>query len=1710
MKKKSVLLLLLLIGITGFSQKNQVDAYKLAADGYSTSFYKWGNKLIFTDNYASRIYLLSDENKFLTAVEEAPGCGRYMSFKNGKVLFKHIDPVTLKQMPVMYDMATGNFTKLHPSVQLCGQPDMSDNGDLIFTVGNDLIVRSINGAEKTFDLGNYANFVRISPNGNFVAYNTAHDELAIINLESGEKHIFTGKGYVYPVWSPDSKKIAFNSTSGKLFVYDLTTAQTWDLGKGGKVQWISSEKLVYQQNVDSNLTFYGSDLFVAKYDGTEKINLTNTPGDFEMSPFVTGGKIYYSSYNTRKIYVADFDGNSIENVQVYYDYSTKKEVYRTYNLGKDKSKSIVHIPNVPYVHQRYDTPSWHNGSGSCAPTTSIMAIAFYNRLPEWPTVVDHGYSFDPHTSVYGSYIADKYRFNEIYYDIYEEAYGTDAWGGYGYMWDGSYSPNSRMRQYIENHKMVSNQLWTSSCTFENTTTEIDNGYVHPICAYITSSGHLILARGYVVGQHTLIFNDPAGNKNSAPYFNYYGTDAYYDWPGYNNGYENLDADGSHGGVAWTVKAETSEPNYNDTIIDNDYYGHGFYMNNSQNGSHMRYFRDYNGGYNGHTWYTLTMSSASDVCWVTWTPNLPEDGAYEVSVYIPDNHANATNAMYHVHSDNGEDIIHIDQSAYSNQWVSLGVFDFTQGQNGYVYLGDSTGNSSNEIAFDAVKWEKMPTGLDFVVNDVTCNGGNDGSITVNPTEGSAPYTYAWSTNPPQTTQTATNLTAGTYFVTVTDNDGNTYTGSATVNEPDPIENTIATQNPSQSGSADGSITISTTGGTPPYSYSWSPSVSTTNSASGLQEGTYIITTSDANGCTRTDTVELIPGNCPVPQNLTLVSATSMTGMVEWDGTAQTYLVGITEQGANSWTYYIVDTTAYTFSGLAANTTYTCSVAAICGTDTTVAITLDFATQAITNLTLTECTGIFTDDGGVNNNYSSNLLYEVTIQPQNVTNISITFDYAEIEANYDTLFIYDGPTTASPLIKYITGNVGSFTVVSSGSALTFKFKSDGATELRGWVAKWTSYGGGCNCIPVSQSDSTDVWRTGDYSQTFTDEANTPLGFKERFYDVIYYENNRWTGNGELGFFNENFDLGTIDGSIWTVVDGSWSIESNHLVQTDESLSNNNIFAKVEQDNQHSYLYHWYMSMTGTGTNRRAGIYIFADDDSSSNRGNSYMVWYRLDNDLVQIYKVHSDGSYDLVTNDPYDFNDGTWYDYKVYFNPQTGELSSYINGVKVSSWTDPSPYQAGHYISLRVGNAKVYYDDIKVYKSREDSAPVSIGPDVTDAIRVQSENGQPVARVKTMVMNSLEHFSDLTGNELKIDWTPPAAVTYVYDGTGADIDTTLDPHSLSANWSSSFDENSGIDSYWYAIGTTPGGTDVQDWMSNGTDTSVTASGFVTLQNNVVYYFTVKAKNGAGLLSDPVSSDGQIASLDPVIAFDVDNQDVCVGDTVQFYNNTMYAESYTWIFEGGSPASSTDENPAVVYTQPGTYDVTLIAYNSAGVNFALTEHDYITVHPAPVADFTATPQNLTMPDSIVVFTNNSQNATTYLWNFGDGQTSTDVNPYHYYSVPGSYNVTLIAYSDFCDPDTASAVISVVSDVDEAGYDAGVSISPNPAHNYLHIRWGDNNLKSAVEKITITSADGKTLKTFDNLYNDRIDVSEFPAGAYFLNIFTGDGKNSIRFIKK
>ena len=133
-------------------------------------------------------------------------------------------------------------------------------------------------------------------------------------------------------------------------------------------------------------------------------------------------------------------------------------------------------------------------------------------------------------------------------------------------------------------------------------------------------------------------------------------------------------------------------------------------------------------------------------------------------------------------------------------------------------------------------------IDAVV-DVSCFGLSDGSIDLSVTGGQPNYTYVW-TNGAGTSEDPSGLPAGSYSVTVTDGQGCTTNQSVTINEPAAL-NMGALPNDEING-ADGSINLTVTGGTPPYSFNWDNG-STDEDPTGLVGGDYTCIVTDANGC-----------------------------------------------------------------------------------------------------------------------------------------------------------------------------------------------------------------------------------------------------------------------------------------------------------------------------------------------------------------------------------------------------------------------------------------------------------------------------------------------------------------------------------------------------------------------------------------------------------------------------------------------------------------------------------------------------------------------------------------------------------------------------------------------------------------------------------------------------------------------------------------------
>ena len=135
--------------------------------------------------------------------------------------------------------------------------------------------------------------------------------------------------------------------------------------------------------------------------------------------------------------------------------------------------------------------------------------------------------------------------------------------------------------------------------------------------------------------------------------------------------------------------------------------------------------------------------------------------------------------------------------------------------------------------------------------VTCSNSCDGGLYFFPTTGTPPYTYNWVPGN-YTTQNVSNVCAGTYTVTVTDVNSITVVDTAIIPQP-PVLNVNATNtNLLCYGNTNGTANVVASGGVPNYAYSWSTGATTT-SINNLTNGTYIIYVTDANGCTKTDTV-----------------------------------------------------------------------------------------------------------------------------------------------------------------------------------------------------------------------------------------------------------------------------------------------------------------------------------------------------------------------------------------------------------------------------------------------------------------------------------------------------------------------------------------------------------------------------------------------------------------------------------------------------------------------------------------------------------------------------------------------------------------------------------------------------------------------------------------------------------------------------------------
>jgi PKD repeat protein len=176
--------------------------------------------------------------------------------------------------------------------------------------------------------------------------------------------------------------------------------------------------------------------------------------------------------------------------------------------------------------------------------------------------------------------------------------------------------------------------------------------------------------------------------------------------------------------------------------------------------------------------------------------------------------------------------------------------------------------------------------------------------------------------------------------------------------------------------------------------------------------------------------------------------------------------------------------------------------------------------------------------------------------------------------------------------------------------------------------------------------------------------------------------------------------------------------------------------------------------------------------------------------------------------------------------------------------------------------------------------------------------------------------------------------------------------------------------------------------------------TLSNYVI----TETVSDSGGCSASVSKSIFSNPTSPLLASETE---VCGLDTIYFYTSIQNCTSYFWDFGDGN--TSTQVNPQHLYLAEGTYNVSLTVTDRIGCIHTYLVSPSITVN-LPTADFTTTGVRKGCDQLDIHFVNNSQNADSYLWNFGDGSTSTQSNPVHNYLQAGTYSVSLTVYRGSC----------------------------------------------------------------------------------------------------
>ena len=890
---------------------------------------------------------------------------------------------------------------------------------------------------------------------------------------------------------------------------------------------------------------------------------------------------------------------------------------------------------------------------------------------------------------------------------------------------------------------------------------------------------------------------------------------------------------------------------------------------------------------------------------------------------------------------------------------------------------STGGDCFNLCVAAAYWRStncmtcpLSTGLTLTTTftNATCSNCNGTATVSNVVGGSAPYSYSWAPSGGNAA-TATGLCPGTYTVTVTDASlCNTSTAVITITTTGGGVTLSGTEtNASCNGVCDGSSINTVTGGTPPYTFTWSSAVANntvaaTNTASGLCAGTYTLTVTDANNCSTTRTVTIAQ---PSAVNVTLTTSPSTCGLP--NGSASAIVTGGTGPYTFLWTPSGCTTASCNNLVGGAYSVNVTDANGCPGIGLGTVNSLVSPTVTVVSTVNVLCFGLNTGSAAVSSSGGTNpITYswsngDTDTLAGNLTAGTYTVIATDASGCTDTavVTINEPPqltaTTTQIDVLCFGDNTGSATVTPNGGTAPYSYA---------WSSGGTGATEGSLIVGTYTCDITDA-NGCIASVTVTITEPPQLTATATSTNVTCFGASDGTGTASVAGGTQPYTYAWSTGGTAATEVGMGPGQHTCNI-TDANGCTTSITVTITEPAQ-------IVSQTTT-------VDAFCNQPNGSaaataSGGTGTLTYNWIPGNVAgQNLNNVVPGTYSVIVTDSTGCSD------------TLAAVVGNVPGVTATAGT---------------------ITDVSCFGGADGSATVN------------AQGGTlPYTFVWVPNVSTSNTASGLTAGVYQVTVTDSAgcisSVTItVNQPTQLTVSATVAPTSVCVGTSATL------------TATVNGGTPTYNtvWMPGNL---IGATQTVIAPTTTTYTVVVADANGC---VDSATTTLSIIE-NPVAGVSSNIQSGCAPLCVNFTDVSTIAapgviNSWTWDFGDGNTSNS--QNPNHCYLSAGLYNVTLTVTTAQGCTNTIIMSNYINVFANPVAAFSATPQPTTELNPTIYFTDLSVGATIWNWSFGDlsNASSTQQNPVYTYETPTCYNVILEVSTPNGCTDTASQIICIDPDV-------------------------------------------------------------------------------------